>query len=662
MRSIRPAIILGFLFVIGATGCDSPGTPDLDDDGGDDPDPVPVSITLVYPPDGASAQSRRPVFYWAEDIDEPGGTDIAWYRLRIRETGAADWDTWGDIEESPCSYPFAADLEARTTYQWHVEFVDDEQLGDPVVATCNPVSFTTGDGTNNPPLPPHDPNPVDDESDIGETQTLAWLCEDPDGDPLLFDVHLGPTGSEALVSEDQSAVSWDAASLAPETEYTWWIVASDDRGGVTESPHWRFSTVGLTNRSPDAPEAVYPPAGATGIPVEITLEWSCSDPDGDPLVYDVFYYRWDSGPPGMQIADGITETTLSAGFLELTRYAWRIVATDDGGLSSEATFDFTTAEAENHPPNETVPVYPAPDAVDIPVDLVIEWSCSDPDGDPLVYDVFFGRWSPYDVVQVADDQAATTYAVSGLEYGTEYAWKIIPSDDGGLTNPSTHFVFTTMDEPEPYAGVFAILTLGRSILYDGENATRIDNISARFDSVYDPCSGVIPLRPDAVSASSFDLVWDESFGLFFYSDYIAGFFLNPGTQYTFDVTGGGKVPDLVESIVFPTCECYVTSPAPFAFVDRSGFDIEWQTTCGGMIDIVLVDLNSMDSTGVFITTENDGSFTLTGDYLDGLDPMVYQLQIVLVKQARHAILAAGYDPRSWIWARVLSTQMVYLNP
>ena len=78
--------------------------------------------------------------------------------------------------------------------------------------------------------------------------------------------------------------------------------------------------------------------------------------------------------------------------------------------------------------------------------------------------------------------------------------------------------------------------------------------------------------------------------------------------------------------------------------------------------LVINDLNSQDSTGIYITTENDGSYTLTSDDLAPLDPMTYQLHIVLVKQDMHNILALGYDPRSWIWARILSTQIVMMAP
>ena len=148
--------------------------------------------------------------------------------------------------------------------------------------------------------------------------------------------------------------------------------------------------------------------------------------------------------------------------------------------------------------------------------------------------------------------------------------------------------------------------------------------------------------------------------MYMYSDYINGYFLDPGIQYVFNVEEGGGVPALNKAITFPTCECYITSPEPFAEVSRTGFELTWDSTCEGMVDIVINDMNSMDSTGVFITTENDGSYTITESDLAPLDPMAYQLQIVLVKQELENILAVGYDPRSWIWARVLSTQMVMM--
>jgi hypothetical protein len=172
------------------------------------------------------------------------------------------------------------------------------------------------------------------------------------------------------------------------------------------------------------------------------------------------------------------------------------------------TFSFTTGERTNNPPLPPYNPNPAVGASNIGEEQELTWQCEDPDGDPLTYDVFFGEY-PFGDEQLADDTPDTTLAVSGLEYGTRYGWKVVERDDKGMQNPSTIYDFYTIDEEPPYDGVFAVLTLGRSITYDGVDVARVDNITARFDSAYAPCTPVTPLRPDAVSVSNFELVWEE---------------------------------------------------------------------------------------------------------------------------------------------------------
>ncbi|MBN1885029.1 MAG: hypothetical protein JW876_05855 [Candidatus Krumholzibacteriota bacterium] len=419
--------------------------------------------------------------------------------------------------------------------------------------------------------------------------------------------------------------------------------------------------------APDPIDLVYPPDGATGQSLEPFFYWTCDDePSGDDWDYVLYIANADTmrwvGVQGTVTSPRQYDGILGYALEELTEYAWRVTirSHDDDLLAESPVWTFTTGEGTNNPPLRPFDPDPETDATGIGEECQLTWSCEDPDGDPLVFDVWLGPTGSEALV--GDGQAAFSHDASGLSAATEYSWWVVAHDDRGGATTGPQWRFTTSDDPGPFEGVFTILTLGRVILYDGQDVTRVDNISARFDSALAPCTPVTPLRPDAVSAGSFDLAWQESLNLYMYSDYIAGFFLNPGTEYVFDVTAGGGVPALVEHVTFPVCECYITSPAPGTFLPRTGFDLEWQTTCGGTVDIVIGDLNDVDSTGIYITTENDGSYTITSEDLAPLSPWTYQLQIIIVKQNRHQILATGFDPRSWIWARVLSTQYVFLNP
>ena len=50
------------------------------------------------------------------------------------------------------------------------------------------------------------------------------------------------------------------------------------------------------NNPPNQPSNPNPVNGATGRPVNLTMTWTCTDPDGNPLTYDV-YFGTNNNPP-----------------------------------------------------------------------------------------------------------------------------------------------------------------------------------------------------------------------------------------------------------------------------------------------------------------------------------------------------------------------------
>jgi len=96
----------------------------------------------------------------------------------------------------------------------------------------------------------------------------------------------------------------------------------------------------LDNSPPNQPSNPQPPDGAVDQSIDVDLSWSCSDPDNDPLTYDV-YFGTDSIPP--LISEGQTETTYDPGTLsENTEYYWRIVAHDGYGQAEGQVWRFVT--------------------------------------------------------------------------------------------------------------------------------------------------------------------------------------------------------------------------------------------------------------------------------------------------------------------------------
>lgn len=516
---------------------------------GDDNELTPVpgeppEPTYIYPPENGTAQSRTPTFIWNHYRDEL----VLNYKFFLFYTES---NFFMEIEyDSTLTFPDT--LDALTEYSWRILVVTeyDEYVQGPKWI------FTTGTGFNNPPLVPYDPDPADGSSSNPLYATLSWDCRDLDGDNLTYDVWLDTFDADSvLVGNDLTIKTVDPGDLEPDRRYLWKVVAFDSHGDSTAGPWWAFKTVTASNKPPVEPWGPYPPDNAANVSLDVTLDWSCSDPEDDPITYDVAM-----GPAG------------------------------------------------------------------------------------------------HTLTVIGSDLTESSFDVTGLDPLTEYEWNVLATDDHYHTTPGPIWSFTTGDGTS--SDVFAALNLGRSITYDG-TIRRNDYIFARFDSLYAPGDPINPLQPAAVSCNTFDLIWQEGMKEYAYTDYVAGYFLNPGATYTFFVTEGDGVPALTtDPIVFPVCQPYITSPEPFSYVSMSGFDLEWHTFCSGTIDITIMDLNA-DSTGVYITTENDGFYTFTADDLSVIDPGAYQLQIVLIHENRQAITAVGYDPRSWVWARVLSTQIVY---
>lgn len=71
---------------------------------------------------------------------------------------------------------------------------------------------------------------------------LSWKCEDADGDPLRFDLHLGTEATPPVYSADQITFCMVPGTLAFNTTYYWYVVARDDHGHQAVSETWSFTT------------------------------------------------------------------------------------------------------------------------------------------------------------------------------------------------------------------------------------------------------------------------------------------------------------------------------------------------------------------------------------------------------------------------------------
>ena len=218
------------------------------------------------------------------------------------------------------------------------------------------------------------------------------------------------------------------------------------------------------NHPPDKPSNPSPANGSTGVEINVTLSWQCSDPDGDNLTYDVYLGTSDDPP---KVSSNQSATTYNLSNLQYsTTYYWKIVAWDEHGEKNESelwTFVTEAEPSENHPPDQPCNPSPKNNETDVPVDVILSWQCSDPDGDNLTYDVYFGT-GENQLKKVSGNQSSTTYKPSSLNYSTTYYWKIVAWDEHGESSEGPVWRFTT-EEGIPNSPPTVSITRPKNLLY-----------------------------------------------------------------------------------------------------------------------------------------------------------------------------------------------------
>ncbi|MDD3493480.1 MAG: Ig-like domain-containing protein [Candidatus Thermoplasmatota archaeon] len=164
----------------------------------------------------------------------------------------------------------------------------------------------------------------------------------------------------------------------------------------------------IINSIPSAPHSPSPPNGATDVSVSTSLSWTCEDPDGNDLRYDV-YFGTSASPP--KRTSNQTGTTWNTGTLQYsTTYHWHVVAWDGHGAHNTSNlWQFTTKDAPPYPPENEFPTIslnsPADDAT-VSGTVTISGTASDSDGtvESVQVQIDAGSW------QMATGTTSWTYS------------------------------------------------------------------------------------------------------------------------------------------------------------------------------------------------------------------------------------------------------------
>jgi PKD domain-containing protein len=194
------------------------------------------------------------------------------------------------------------------------------------------------EGVDNSPVYAGNRSPVissitasDSTLDAGGTTILTCIATDAENDDLTY------LWSSTSGSFPEGTTGFSVQWTAPNSTGTYDIsVEVSDNNNSDEDA----ITIIVENSPPDTPSMPSPPDGATEIAsTGSTLQWTCSDLNGDALTYEVCFGT-SSTPPNLGT---VSSQIYDPGTLDAaTTYYWKIVADDGAATNSSPVWSFTT--------------------------------------------------------------------------------------------------------------------------------------------------------------------------------------------------------------------------------------------------------------------------------------------------------------------------------
>ena len=128
--------------------------------------------------------------------------------------------------------------------------------------------------------------------------------------------------------------------------------------------------------------------------------------------------------------------------------AIQISSKDKNGISRPqgnkwdiGAYEFLTSGGSNNPPNVPSNPNPANGSLNQYTNLTLSWNCTDPEGDPLTYDVYFGTTN--NPTLISGNQLNASYNPGQLNTNTTYFWKIVAKDNQGVSTAGPVWNFST---------------------------------------------------------------------------------------------------------------------------------------------------------------------------------------------------------------------------
>jgi len=373
---------------------------------------------LVMPLDGGVVRDVDATFTWrSEDRDGDSLTYEVWIGRDVDHMELVGTTT-------QTSFDYSADDNARLL--WTVIPTDGKIRG---WCRNGPRAFTTNIEY---PVEIDLLLPADGAVVPGPDVKLVWYGRDLDFEQVLYDVwidHMGTLTRIARGWDDPAGPVLVVTGLEPGETYTWWVEGDNPYSARGVSAKWTFT---IARSGVPVADLV----GETLSEEGVTISWSPSFEGTPPVMYDVHIVDHVRGD--LALINGTTATTtVLHELLEDAQYHWYVIPYDENGNQGYSSPSFRTFSYDlNSPPVANIS---RPLVEMAPGHHVLEWTASDPDGDPIAFDIYMDPWNA--TTLMAANITSTRLDVD-VEADRIYRWRVVPRDALGIGEPANGIIIT----------------------------------------------------------------------------------------------------------------------------------------------------------------------------------------------------------------------------
>jgi len=310
-----------------------------------------------------------------------------------------------------------------------------------------------GSGDTNEPQQPDTPallNPSDNSTDLSLSPTFEW--SDVAADNYLFQIDK----INSIVRVADESTTGTSLVLPDEldylSDYRWRVKAVKDGVESEWSSYREFRTQEEPLSVPGIPVLINPDESAENIEINPSFGWQ-EVTEADSYRLQVAESSEFTNPEtDLQDLSGTSAQVENLGFGTL--YFWRVQAVNEAGGSEWSEVRSFQTEAEPEPlsiPGETQLLSPETGATGLSRSPSLSWSQV---SDAETYTIQLSLSQTFEtLVNDLSGVGGTGVTVSGLNFETEYFWRVRAVNEAGTGGWSGTRSFTTLDEPLAEPGV-----------------------------------------------------------------------------------------------------------------------------------------------------------------------------------------------------------------